>query len=1128
MTSLAFVVALASAQLSDLTQSSQFDDAQVVGRVCDDLDGNGVCGADEPGVPEARVLTETGLEAVTDAHGRFHFAGLGARTTDFTRGRLLPGRHRFKLDPTSLVGAWAGADQGRTVELSAGSAAWVPFALRRGERAPVRLDEGPPIFRKGETTLEYLLAVTAGQGDRVRIAGSPSPDRRGWVSLSPGLSWVPVTVSTQGVTRVFVQPFDVVTRKASVLVVPRALRPIATVSISADGRVSIERDAASAMARISLGDVPLEFAPSGRASLKLGEGAVKLSVELEGITFVEELERPDAATFFASGLLDLEANYDFRQGVFGVTGRGAAAARATLAGFKLGAELDLRDTDFNALVARTLIEPHRIDVFQRQLDPQRSPLSWADDSATVASNPSEGRFRVQLEREGWGRAGYGSTRWFQSSGEIGRAHRAVQGAFLDLQTPTKDFGVGVKGFVAPNQIDSVAGLARRPMHERFESTGGSLFFLSKTPVVTGSEAVRIEWRDAVSQLPLGERHLTRLKDYTIDPFSGRVLLNQPLSSFAMPGVLQADPLTGGVVQQLFVDYEFLDTSGGAFTFGGELNGRLGPVTLLASGFRDGAYSLFRGGAKAALGPVLLSAEAAYSLGAIEGLSFSRDGGLTSAQPTSLTSGSGFAATVRARTKGLFGRGFWDAAWRWRQDGFQDTGGVGALQQISVRGEQPLGPVIVSALVDFRDMVDPRSPYSPVRLTGRTIGGGVGYESERWGVRLEGREFQQTQLGETNGGFTLGLAGRVRLTNWLQLRAGYRQQLFRTGGVDLTFGSLGVDVKPTEKLELGVRGGWGPGLGPQVWGTASYVSGNETWYGVQSNDVDAPGTGERRLVTGVRQQLDPDTAVFAEDVSATDVDGLRLGRAVGLTQRVAEGFTVSARYEHGARALDGLAPDVSRNAGGLTLSFEQDALRLFARGEVRDETGARVVRQYVASGGGEWRPLRDVSLTARALWTHSAREGQMVGRTVDATLSAAWRFGSGAVIARYAWTQNWSPVLESRQHVVSLLPTFRLGDRFALGAGGHLGFTELGPVLAGSLRPSVRIWEGLEVAAEGAARTLNIGGSSWASLRGEVGYRFDHRFFFGVGFNAFGFSGTGLDAGATSSRDRVYLRAEVAY
>lgn len=1127
MTSLAFLVALVSAQVSDLTQQSQFDDAQVVGRICDDLDGDGTCGAEEPGVSQARVLSETGLEAVTDVHGRFHFAALGGRAADVAQlGRLLPGRHRLKVDPSSLVGAWSGAERGRTIELSAGSASWVTFALRRSERVPVRLDEGPPVFRKSDASLEYLLAVNAAAGDLVRIAGTARDDGRGWVPLAPGLTLVPLSVSAHGVTRLFVQPFDVVTRAQSVLVVPRALQPVATVSLTADGRVSIERAAESPDVRMALGDQPVTFSAAGHASTKLAEGTPLLRVDLDGLTFVEQLERPESATFFASGLLDLEGNYDFRRGAFGFFGRGAAAARATFAGFKLGAELDLRDTDFNALVARTLVEPHRIDVFERQLDPQRTPLSWADDSATVASNPSEARFRVQLEREGWGRAGYGSTRWFQSSTEVGRAHRALQGAFLEFQTPTKGFAVGVKGVFAPNQLDSIAGLARRPMHERFESTGGSLFFLSKSPVVTGSEVVRLEWRDAVSQLPLGERHLTRFRDYTIDPWSGRLLLNQPLSSFSMPSVLQADPLTGGVVQQLFVDYEFLDSEGGALTFGGEVNGRLGPVSLLASGFRDGTYSLFRASAKATLGPVLLSVEGAYSMGAVEGLSFSRDGGLSAVQPT-LSAGSGFAATARARTKGLFGRGFWDAAWRWRQDGFQDTGGIGALQQVSVRGEQPLGPVVVSALVDFRDMVDPRSPFSTDRVTGRTLGAGVGYESETWGVRLEGREFQQTQLGETNGGFTLGLGGRLRVTKWLQLRAGYRQQLFRNGGIDLSFGSLGVDLKPTDTLELGVRGGWGPGLGPQLWGTASWVHGNETWYGVQSNDVDAPGTGERRLVTGVRQQLDPDTTVFAEDVSATDVDGLRLGRAVGLTQRIADGLTVSARYEHGARALDGLAPDVSRNAGGLSLSFEQDSVRFFARGEVRDETGARVLRQFVASGGGEWRPVKDLSLTARALWTHSALQHQLVGRTVDATLSAAWRFGSGAVLARYAWTQRWSSLIETRQHVVSLLPTFRLGDRFALGAGGHLGFTEAGPVLSGSLRPSVRLWEGLEVAAEGAARTLRLGDTSWASLRGEVGYRFEH-LFVGVGFNVFGFSGTGLDAGATSSRDRLYLRAEVAY
>ena len=48
------------------------------------------------------------------------------------------------------------------------------------------------------------------------------------------------------------------------------------------------------------------------------------------------------------------------------------------------------------------------------------------------------------------------------------------------------------------------------------------------------------------------------------------------------------------------------------------------------------------------------------------------------------------------------------------------------------------------------------------------------------------------------------------------------------------------------------------------------------------------------------------------------------------------------------------------------------------------------------------------------------------------------------------------------------------------------------------------------------------------MRAEVGYRFDHRFFVGGGYNAFGFSGTGLDMGATGSRDRVYLRTEISY
>jgi hypothetical protein len=153
---------------------------------------------------------------------------------------------------------------------------------------------------------------------------------------------------------------------------------------------------------------------------------------------------------------------------------------------------------------------------------------------------------------------------------------------------------------------------------------------------------------------------------------------------------------------------------------------------------------------------------------------------------------------------------------------------------------------------------------------------------------------------------------------------------------------------------------------------------------------------------------------------------------------------------------------------------------------------------------------------------------LTGRTVDATAAIAWRFGRGAVLARYAYKQNWAPSFEEKLHVVSLLPTVRFGDRFAISAGANLGLTRFGPIFSASIRPSVRLFAGLEIAGEAAARTLAPDGGSWASLRGELGYRFDHRFFVGAGYTAFGFSGTGLESGATASKDRVYLRTEVSY
>lgn len=1126
--------------LAQVPVQTAFDDGAIAGRVCADSNRDGACGADEAGLPGVRVVLETGLTALTDAAGRYHLAAVPGRAPDtLGGGRLLPGRHRVKVDDRWLPADTRIAPSGATVEVPFGALVLVDFAVAEGADGAQRLelDERPFSLRAKSGVVEYELAFKPSPGAELRVRGAPIDGASAWITLDDGANDVPVTLAREGQLELAVQRIDVVRRVGSTLVIPRALRPVGRVSLDAQGLL---RAALLPKSQLQVGAEPLLLDDAGSA-VKQTEGDLSLSFDVGGVRWKEPLARPGPRGVFAVGLLDVEAAFDVRRGAFQVFGRGAGAVRARLAGFDLGAELDLRDADVEALrtgtSATTLLAARRQDVFERQLDPARVTLAWADSSATVATNPGEGRLRLEIAREGWGRAGYGSARLALIDSDLARYHRAVQGAFLQLETPKESLlGASLRGVAAPTQSDALTGLARRPAHERFESTGGSLFFLSHTSVVQGSELVRVEWRDAVSGLPVRDVHLARNRDYSIDALSGRLLLARPLSFIAAESLLQTDPLSTSIVAVLVVDYEYTELSASGVTLGGEAGARVGPARVSFAALRDGSYDLLRVRGEAKLGPVHLSIEGAKSRGQVQGLAASNDGGLSFLTPSSaIANAEGLGLTVRARTAGLFGRGWWDAAWRVRQEGFEDVSGIGGLSQVALRGEQPLGPFVVTALVDLHDLADPRDPFSGMRIKGRTIGGGVGYERETWGVRLEVRDVEQLFFDpniltfapvQPQGAFSVGVAGRYRVTNWLQLRAGYRQRLLAHAiDLDDTFASAGVDVKPTEQLELGVRGGWGPRTGPLAWGTVSYQRAEETWYGAHSLDVDAPGAGERRLVTGVRQQVDPGTAVFVEDVSASDPNGLRLARAVGVTQRLGDALSVTARYEHGARSLAGARPDVGRDAGGVTAAWETRRVRLFTRGEVRAESTG--LAQWLATAGGEASITESISASARFQFTHASRGGLLESRLVDGTAALAWRFGIGMAVARYTYQQELRSGRERRLHLVSLLPALKFGDRFRLAAGAHLAHD--GDLLAsGSIRPSVRIVAGLEVAAEAAARTSAPDAGSLTALRGEVGYRFDDRFFVGAGFTAFGFSGTGLESGATGSRDRVYLRAEVSY
>jgi len=100
----------------------------LAGRVFVDGDGDGLAGAQEPGVPGVLVFLEDGRGAVTDIHGRWHVEG------------VRPGVHAVRIDPDTLPVGLAAADASAEAPGVAGSRF---VELRASTLAVVDLPVGP-------------------------------------------------------------------------------------------------------------------------------------------------------------------------------------------------------------------------------------------------------------------------------------------------------------------------------------------------------------------------------------------------------------------------------------------------------------------------------------------------------------------------------------------------------------------------------------------------------------------------------------------------------------------------------------------------------------------------------------------------------------------------------------------------------------------------------------------------------------------------------------------------------------------------------------------------------------------------------------------------------------------------
>jgi uncharacterized repeat protein (TIGR01451 family) len=184
-----------------VTPDTTFDCTDVIGKVFDDVNGNGRQDPGEKGIPGVRVLTTRGLAAVTDEFGRFHITcaitpleGRGSNFALKLDDRTLPSGYRLTTPQVVVERATRGkalryefgASIHRVVGLDLSDAVFEPGTTDMREQWRPRLDLLLAELRKSRSILHlsYLADVEDQQLVDRRLAAVDQMIKDGWRALN--------------------------------------------------------------------------------------------------------------------------------------------------------------------------------------------------------------------------------------------------------------------------------------------------------------------------------------------------------------------------------------------------------------------------------------------------------------------------------------------------------------------------------------------------------------------------------------------------------------------------------------------------------------------------------------------------------------------------------------------------------------------------------------------------------------------------------------------------------------------------------------------------------------------------------------------------------------------------------
>ncbi|MGB6128354.1 MAG: hypothetical protein WBG30_06350 [Psychrilyobacter sp.] len=297
-----------------------------------------------------------------------------------------------------------------------------------------------------------------------------------------------------------------------------------------------------------------------------GDHTIKVDITDEkGETYSENLIlKVEDEYKFLTGLIDmnmgqnsvsgskklLSEDYHYNNDLF-TDGRIALYYKKKTKDLNITAHLDTGDEKIEE-VFKDIHKREYKNVF-KNIDDEGIYDTYGDDSHVYSDIETQGKVYVKLQKNK-SKAIWGNYNTNFTGGEFSRYNRSLYGAYGEYSSlGTTNHGESMyqlRGFMSePNTMFT---------HNEFLGTGGSLYYLDKKDIVSGSPKVWVDIKDSKTNRKIDRITLNEGSDYEINEFLGRLILEKPLSQLASKSEDQIikDTPSDGYNYYLNVDYEY--------------------------------------------------------------------------------------------------------------------------------------------------------------------------------------------------------------------------------------------------------------------------------------------------------------------------------------------------------------------------------------------------------------------------------------------------------------------------------------------------------------------------------------------------------------------------------------------